>query len=391
MVCPVKFFHDGLPGAPVMNGTAGSRKAVLNACLVDGWGVVAVVSLSVSGGVATATVAAGHPFEVDSPALLAGAAVAGVNGEQRITATTTNTFSFAVDGVASGSVSGTITAKIAPAGWIKAYESGNKVAYKSASPSASGTYYRLDDSAARYGLIRGFETMTDVDTGLGLFPDATQKASGGYVAGSEAATSAARKWMVIADDRFAILLTAHNSGSPDDYNAYFFGDHVSWRSPDAYPAVVCLGASDASGANNAGGDTPSIRLPASNDGTYLCRKYTQLGGSIQAFRSLGPFPSAMLSSTYTSGASVFSPGPSPVDNRIYVVPMFLLGEVSAPHGLIPGLYFVPQYLGGAYNSKAKLDSPVGLSGRKLVAFRTGGYADINSSGRMFVDITGPWR
>lgn len=391
MVCPVKFFHDGLPGAPVLSGTAGSRKAILDACLVNGWGVVAVVSLSVSGGVATATVAAGHPFEPDTPALIAGAAIAGVNGEQRITATTTNTFSFAVDGVASGSVSGTITAKIAPAGWLKPFESGNKSAYKSASPSASGTYYRLDDSAARYGLIRGYETMTDVDTGNGPFPDMAQRAAGGYVAGSDAASSAARKWMVVADDRSAILLTAHHASSPDDYNAYFLGDHISWRSPDAYPAMVMIGESDTSGANNAGGDTPSVRLPVSNSGTYLCRKYTQLGGSIQASRCIGPYPAAMINSGYFSGAASFTAGPSPVDNRIYVLPVFIMGEASAPHGVLPGLYFVPQYLGGAYNSKSKLDAPVGLPGRKLVAFRTGGYADINSSGRMFVDITGPWR
>lgn len=390
MSCPVKFFHDGLPGAPVMNGTAGSRKAVLDACLLNGWGVVAVVSLSVSGGVATATVAAGHSFEPDSPALIAGAAVAGVNGEQRITATTTNTFSFAVDGVASGSVSGTITAKIAPAGWTRPYDSGNKAVYRSAAPSSTLTYCRIDDSAARYALIRGYESMTDVDTGTAGFPDASQSASGGYINGSDAATGVARKWMLIADDRFFIFLTAHNISSPDDYNAYLWGDFVSWRNPDNFSAMICAGDTDTTGQNNAG-SAPSIRAPVSNDGTYIARKYTQLGGSQKVYRSIGPLPLGALSGSYTSGSNSFAAGPSAVDGRLYLIPMFVLGEGSSPHGVIPGLYFVPQYLGGAYNSKAKLDSPVGLAGRRLVAFRVGGYSDINSSGRMFVDITGPWR
>lgn len=391
MVCPVKFFHDGLPGAPLMNGTAGSRKAVLDACLVNGWGVVSIVGLSVSGGVATATVAAGHPFEVDSPALIAGAAVAGVNGEQRITATTTNTFSFAVDGVPSGSVSGTITAKIAPAGWTRPYESGNKAVYRSAAPSSTLTYFRIDDSAARYALVRGYESMSDVDTGVGLFPDLSQSSAGLYISGSDAANSAPRKWMVIADDRFIVLLTAHHSSSPDDYNAYLIGDFVSWRNPDNYNAMVCAGVSETSSSNNAGGSTPSVRSSMTNDGTYIARKYTQLGGSLNVYRGIGALPASAGAGISNSGSNNFSAGPSPIDGRIYLYPMFVLGEGSAPHGVIPGLYFVPQYLGATYNSKARLDSPVGLDGRRLVAFRVGGYSDINQSGRVFVDISGPWR
>jgi hypothetical protein len=34
MAAPVKWFHNGMVGAPVMNGTAGTQIAVLDACLV---------------------------------------------------------------------------------------------------------------------------------------------------------------------------------------------------------------------------------------------------------------------------------------------------------------------------------------------------------------------
>ena len=40
MTTSVKYFHSELPGAPVLSGTAGSRIAVLDACLVNGWGLL---------------------------------------------------------------------------------------------------------------------------------------------------------------------------------------------------------------------------------------------------------------------------------------------------------------------------------------------------------------
>lgn len=389
MTSPVKYFHDGLPGAPVLSGTAGSRKAILDACLVTGWGVVTLTGLSVSAGVATATVSAGHPFEPDSVALIAGAATPAVNGEHTVTATATGSFTFAAPGVADGAVSGTITAKLAPAGWTKAFDGTNKAAYKSAAPSATGCYFRVDDSAAKYAQLRGYESMTDVDTGTAAFPTVAQAVGAGlYVPGSNAADATARKWMLIADDRFAILLTAHHSSYINDYGGFAFGDFASWRNPDVYNALVIASASDTSAASSPGTtDSPAIGQVRSNAGTYLCRKYTQLGGAIQAERSAILFSGP----TTRSGEVGLTAGPSPVDSVLYVLPMFVLGEANAVHGQLPGLYFVPANLGATFDSKAKLAAPVGLPGRKLVAFRIGGYVDPASSGRMFVDITGPWR
>lgn len=110
----VKYYHSELPGAPVLSGTAGAMAAVLDACLVNGWGLLTAQSATVSGGVCTLTFAVGHAFEPLTVALVAGAGVAAINGEQRVTGTTTNTISFAAPGVPDGSVSGTITAKVAP-------------------------------------------------------------------------------------------------------------------------------------------------------------------------------------------------------------------------------------------------------------------------------------
>ena len=52
-----KFFNENLPDAPVLNGVAGSLIGLLTACLVTGFGLRTAVSLVVSGGVATLTLA----------------------------------------------------------------------------------------------------------------------------------------------------------------------------------------------------------------------------------------------------------------------------------------------------------------------------------------------
>ena len=69
----VKLIHSGMAGAPTLANVAGNLVSVLNAALVDGFGLNAVDSLVIAGGVATVTRTAGHPFDVDSVALIAGA------------------------------------------------------------------------------------------------------------------------------------------------------------------------------------------------------------------------------------------------------------------------------------------------------------------------------
>ena len=58
----VKYFHSSQVGAPVMSqgGAAGLLIALLDACLVDGFGLKTVDSIVVASGVATANVSTGH-------------------------------------------------------------------------------------------------------------------------------------------------------------------------------------------------------------------------------------------------------------------------------------------------------------------------------------------
>lgn len=81
--------------------------AVLDACLVTGFNIKTLTSLSVSGGVATGVVALGHGFTDQAVVLIAGATPGGLDGECRITVTSATQFTFpttAPDGAATSTV-----------------------------------------------------------------------------------------------------------------------------------------------------------------------------------------------------------------------------------------------------------------------------------------------
>lgn len=65
----------------------------------------------VAGGVATATVAAGHGYRDKRIVEVSGAAEGAVNGRKRTTVTGTSTYTFPAPGVADGAVGGTITSR----------------------------------------------------------------------------------------------------------------------------------------------------------------------------------------------------------------------------------------------------------------------------------------
>lgn len=163
----VKYFDSKMVGTPVMSGTYGTLLAVLDACLVTGFNLKTVDSLVVAGGVATATVSTGHGMALYSVILIAGATPAELNGEKRVTWIDTNTLKFDATGIADTTATGTITMKMAPAGWEKPFSGTNKAVFRSPNVECPRHYFRFDDTATMTCKVRGYETMTDVDTGTG--------------------------------------------------------------------------------------------------------------------------------------------------------------------------------------------------------------------------------
>lgn len=386
----VKYFHSGLTGAPTLSGTAGSLISVLDACLVDGFGLKSVDSLVVAGNVATLNISTGHAFEVDSVVLVAGASPAGLNGQHRITSITGTSASFATTGIADQTATGTITAKLAPAGWSKAFSGTNLAAYRQIDPASSGHYLRVDDTGAQIGRLVGYRAMTDISTGTDPFPTTAQVSGGAYAPKSSAASSATRNWVIVADARAVYICLAPNSSHPNSYTSLFFGDFISKKVGDAYGVALFAETANNATSNNPGGQAGNVAFcsGAAAAGAWLSRDYAGLATSLASgLRIAGTLTSEM------SGGPNYPAYPSPVDG-VLPTTRFEVKEGTASNGTyargeMPGFLSASCYFAaGVIPSKAKITAEGALAGRVLLPL------EFNSSGtpyRFFLDISGPWR
>lgn len=382
----VKHFDSTMTGAPTLANVAGNLLAVLDACLVDGFGLKTVDSLVVAGGIATATIATGHSARVNTVVLIAGATPSGLNGEKRVLTTTTNTVVFDATGITDQTATGTITLKVAPAGWVKAFIGTNKTAYKSGNVAATGLHFRIDDSGTTSARAFGAEGMTDVDTYTAKFPNEAQMAGGGYIPKSNSA--AAKKWWVIANDRFVYLAVAPNSSLVDAVFVVAWGDVASKKSPDNFKFAVYLKNSDVSAATPESSSSPvASNYSSAMNVRYIARSYLGTGGS-QAitFRyALSPTVGGVLYET-SGYYSNNLPYPNAADNGL-ILSTPVIFEGSTYRAELPGAYFTPQMTSILITQDAVFeDTPV--AGKKLLYKQLG--AGTSYAGGMFFDVTGPW-
>lgn len=386
----VKYFHSAMVGAPVLSGTAGSLIAVLDACLVTGFGLN-TCTISVSGGVATATFSAGHSFEPDTTALIAGATPAGLNGEKCVLTTSTNTITFVATGVADGAATGTSTAKLAPAGFAKEFAGTNLAAYRAISPESTRMFLRVDDTGTTIARVVGYESMSDVSTGAGPFPTSTQISGGGWWPKASPANATARVWTLVADSRGFYLHTHTATSSPGaSGSVWWFGDFASFKSGDAYACSLHCSMTENSGGTNPNTSNLALEIcvNASLLGAYFPRSFTALGGAVAGQHYSSEYATGTPSgNTAQPQAPAYPNGP---DNGLILARKWLVEPSVCRRGAMPGFYVVPQNCHAAFNWRDKIDGQGELAGHKLLAIKCGSPASTSSQGVVFIDITGPW-
>lgn len=389
----VKYFTSAMPGAPVLNGVVGSLISLLDACLVDGFGAKSASSLVVAGGIATLTFAGGASAAVtDSVILVAGATPSSLNGEQKVLSAGATSVTFATS-AADTTATGTITFKLAPANWSKAFSGTNLAAYKSTSPESTGCYLRVDDTGTTIARVVGYESMSAIGTGTGPFPTSVQMSGGGYWGKSTIANSTANNWTLVADDRFFLLFIAPLSGANAQAiqgTTRCFGDHIPLRlSGDAYACGLSYSTN------------PTVTSTYDNSVDYstgslhaMPRAYTGLGSAV--LHTISPYtggPSALSGVDSTLGAF-----PSVIDGGLRLSKKFVASATSAPPRCdVPGFYHVPQVQAlDSFKWNDKIDGTGSLTGKRLIAVNGtqqsySSAATSSQSGVSFIDITGPWR
>ena len=392
MSTTVKHFHSAMSGAPVLSGTAGALIAVLDACLVNGFGLKTADSVVVSGGIATATFSTGHSFEPDVIALVTGATPAGLNGEKRVLTAMTNVITFDATDIADGTATGTITFKIAPAGWAKPFSGTNLAAYQSTDVTGTRLFLRVDDTGTKVARVVGYETMSGIDSGLGPFPTGGQLAGGGYWSKSNLANATPRSWTVVSDGKTFWLHTyTADSLVVHAGSIRGFGDFTSLKSGDAFACSLLAGISDTSG-QSAAGDTYDLELqfPNGTAGPWLARSYTGVGSSVVGTRFV---EMGGASTSGSSGGINFATAPSypnGPDNSLILSRTLIVQGGAALRGMTRGALHAVQNLHTSFAHLDKVPGQGEYAGRKLLAVKCGAAAGAASRGVMFFDITGPW-
>lgn len=382
----VKFAVSSMQDAPIINGTAGSLIAALDAFLVNGFANKQVTSGVVSGGVCRLSFTGQSAAMLHSVILVAGITGANttLNGEQRVTAMASSWVEFKTD-LPEGAVTGSISFKMAPLGWEKVFSTTNVAVYRPTAPQSTRMYLRVDDTGTTNARVRAYESMTDVSTGFGATPLESQIVGGLYWPKSGVANATSRNWTLVGDGR-GIYLAVAPAGS-DRYTLLYAGDIASLKSGDAYGYLLTGNQADQTNSGLAPDGCLGYSHRSARAGAYLVRAHTGLGQSLVTQR-IGAHHNGSAADCYAGTAGyawgIYPNGPN---NGLITAPLELFA--FGLRGALPGLLHPVQDCGTAFASGATVDGTNDLAGRRLMAIRTGPPAN-GAVGTVFLDMTGPW-
>ena len=374
----VKWARSDMPGAPVLTRAAGSMTALLDALLVDGWGLQSATSVVIASGVATATFAADHAAAMHAVVEVAGAtgSYTNLNGEQKITLASSNTLKWAT-ALPDGTATGSITVKMSGGGWARSFTGTNLRAYKSASPQGHGQFLRVNDAGVGDARVIGYENMTAISTGTGLFPTTAQVSGGYYWAKSMTGTDAPINWMFGTDGRTMYLLVQPLGAGYPVAKIMIFGDMLpeapmgdafatlllgDVSSGDAYGGLYFIAKSNVVNYSNA--------TPRAYGGAGTCVRGTV--GASANFYSYPAFPNPITGGFNLAGVEYRDTAEDAFTRAR--LPGLRLGLVVGAEAVIPP---------NSILSAGSAAYAVALSADSVYATAT--LAPIA------IDITGPWR
>jgi len=255
------------------------------------------------------------------------------------------------------------------AGWTRQTGFAGNSSTRAAFRQGGGNQFYLDVNDAGPGAgsflearIRGFETMTDVSTGTGLFPTAAQFANGLFLRKSAALSATTRPWVAVADNRtfYLFIQTGDTAGT---YYATMFGEIYSYLTGDGYRNMLIARASENTGVaatENLDVMSMASSTQAARTGHYIARGYTGLGGAVNVGK-VGDVSAVQTASTTsgTFGQYVF---PDPVTNAGWLSRLHIIDPVTTPQpnrrGYLRGLYHFPHPVASVIDQ----DTYVGGSG-----------------------------
>ena len=272
------------------------------------------------------------------------------------------------------------------AGWTKAFSGTKLAAYRQG--AGSMCYLRVDDGTGSFKVkMRGYESMTDVNTGTGGFPTTTQLANGVYAAIGTSTTAANKPWIVVADNkRFylwvgASLTTAVNISTSTTWQAlFFFGDIISFRPGDTYCCQI-IGSDSASNATERFG--LSVALASAIAGSFITRNAAQVAGSVNNGRFFDYYGANSSPTMGSSGVAY----PDPISGGINLGRVHVTNgaDTEGVRGRMPGLFAPLNALPG--NNGDTFSGAGDLAGRTFILLDCGSGT---TRGRVALETSDTW-
>lgn len=390
----VKYFHSGMAGAPSLSGTAGTLLAVLDACLVNGFGSQ-TATISVASGVATVVLSnvSSNPFDGHTVASVSGATTTAINGEKRVLTKTGTGFTFDATGVSDGAIGGSISVKLAAAGWEKQFSGTNLGAYRSTNVLSSRYVVRVDDSDTINTRVVGYESMTDINTGVNPCPTPTQASGGLWWPKASVANATARSWIVIADDKtLFVKINTYPGVNQESGITWTAGDFAPARLADSH----CFRLTGAIGnIATSTGFNPSIAyLAGLHVGThgYAGKSYTGVGSAVATSHNNESYGGAFTAQYYSGSMTTGYQYPNGGDNSLLLSRQCVIEAPNTLRGITRGLMTVVSQAANYFLTLEQLNGTGSMAGRKLLAVKGSTPSLISGSdGTLyFFDITGPW-
>lgn len=327
-------------GAPAMPPTAGTLIAVLDAFLLTGYGHVTALSGVIAGGICTVNVNAGEFFEVAAVIQISVATPAGLNGVARVSANTATTVSWPT-GLPDGPVTGPIGLRYAPVpGWEKAFSKTNVSVYRSTHTASSGMCLRVDDSIGVTAGVRGYKSMTDVDTGVEPFPLETRMANPIW---SKSFSGATAKPYALWGDRGFFAFAPVSGNNVLVHQSLGFGDPIAIA--PAGDTWSCLLGCQSSTTDTSGFlfNGPIGVATGTGGGVFMCRPSTAAPASVVV--SVRSFATS-TTNVFSGADSFLGDFSAALDGRLALAELFATESLSTnggvPRAILPGLRHVPQ-------------------------------------------------
>lgn len=424
MSYPVKWFSEEMTGAPLLStdtstGTAGTLVALLKACLITGFNLKSISSLTYDAATntGTASFATGHGYKADSIILIADTGDSAWDGEHRIKSVTSQGITFEQVSTPASNLTGVGSCKVAPVGgWAIEYADGlEQIAiFKRTDPTATPIKLRVDNSAFTgwngsssyryyYAKVEMVQDVTDINTYTSVWSTL-------WPASHALGTA---QWDLAADNKLFWFVPRYSV--VNKRSVYGFGDINSIRPADNYHCMLIGGPYQALPTPS---DTSKWSPIITNQGQYIYNDFLKFGTDsflnsalmtngqdhqrIKLARAHHQLP-GVISTTLMGMAAVCGSGlayPNSADNGLYVnngkTPVIESGNIL--RGYLPG--FIAPYMTNSalfrwhINTNSSYPNKVTrLLLAQAAADQSNYNADANRTNEyMFgLDITGPWR